>query len=225
MVQYIFVSSEQAPTFIQTVRRLAKAARLPMSLVGKKDLARRVGNGVNDQGIAAQLSHFPYMDMHQWLDMVPREKRKCVVMLDELQDPHNVGAIIRSCVAFGAQAVLLPTHRQSPITNVVVKTSAGLVWHIPIIKVGNVNSAVKELKKEGFWSVALAGEANETIGSISYDMPTLLVVGNEGSGVRKLTQEICDFVVKIPMEGVAESLNASVALSVAMYEWKRQQKK
>jgi 23S rRNA (guanosine2251-2'-O)-methyltransferase len=145
----------------------------------------------------------------------------CFVLLDELHDPHNVGAIIRSAAAFGASAILMPEHNQSPITGTVIKTSAGMVFRIPIVKIGNVNQTVRLLKEKRMWSYGLVMDGDTTLKNAVFDTPTLLIVGNESNGIREKTLELCDIKLTIPMDPNCESLNASVAASVVLYEWSR----
>jgi 23S rRNA (guanosine2251-2'-O)-methyltransferase len=145
----------------------------------------------------------------------------CFVLLDELHDPHNVGAIIRSAAAFGASAILMPEHNQSPITGTVIKTSAGMVFRIPIVKIGNVNQTVRLLKEKHMWSYGLVMDGDTTLQKAEFDSPTLIIVGNESDGIREKTLELCDVKLTIPMDPNCESLNASVAASVVLYEWSR----
>ncbi|MEO6333141.1 MAG: 23S rRNA (guanosine(2251)-2'-O)-methyltransferase RlmB [Candidatus Paceibacterota bacterium] len=145
----------------------------------------------------------------------------CFVLLDELHDPHNVGAIIRSAAAFGAHAVLMPEHNQSLITGTVIKTSAGMVFRIPIVKIGNVNQTVRMLKEKHMWSYGLVMNGDTQLSKAVFDTATLFIVGNESTGIREKTLELCDIGLTIPMNPNCESLNASVATSVVMYEWSR----
>jgi len=145
----------------------------------------------------------------------------CFVLLDELHDPHNVGAIIRSAAAFGAHAILMPEHNQSPITGTVIKTSAGMVFRIPIVKIGNVNQTVRLLKDKHMWSYGLVMDGDTTLKQAEFDSATLIIVGNESDGIREKTLELCDIKLTIPMHPNCESLNASVAASVVLYEWSR----
>jgi 23S rRNA (guanosine2251-2'-O)-methyltransferase len=145
----------------------------------------------------------------------------CLVLLDELQDPHNVGAIIRSAAAFGASAILIPEHNQSPITGTVIKASAGMVFRLPIVRIGNVNQTIRTLKEKGFWVYGLAMNGDTKLKDATFDTPTLFVVGNESDGIREKTLELCDVKLSIPMDPRCESLNAAVASAVVLYEWSR----
>lgn len=142
-----------------------------------------------------------------------------LVLLDELTDPHNVGAVIRSAAAFGASGVLIPSHNQAPVTGAVVKTSAGMVFRLPIVSIGNVNQAVDALKKEGFKTYGLVMNGDTALADEPFDAPALVIVGNEGEGIREKTLERCDVRLRIPMDARAESLNASVSAAVVLYQW------
>jgi 23S rRNA (guanosine2251-2'-O)-methyltransferase len=142
-----------------------------------------------------------------------------LVLLGEIQDPHNVGAIIRSAAAFGMTAVLVPEHRQAQITGTVVKASAGMVFTIPLVSIGNVNHTIQQLKESGFWIYGLDGEARTTVQEEQFEKPSVFILGNEGSGIRQKTLEHCDIPLRIPMVQHVESLNASVAAAIVCYAW------
>jgi 23S rRNA (guanosine2251-2'-O)-methyltransferase len=142
-----------------------------------------------------------------------------LVLLDELTDPHNVGAIIRSAAAFGAAGILIPSHNQAPITGAVVKTSAGMVFRIPLVPINNVNQAIDTLKKEGFKTYGLVMDGDTALAEEPFDAPALMIVGNEGEGIREHTLARCDIRLRIPMDPRAESLNASVSAAVVLYQW------
>lgn len=150
------------------------------------------------------------------------EADKPIVVLGEVQDPHNVGAIIRSATAFGAQAILIPEHRGCPVTGTVIKVSAGTAFSLPLVSVGNVNNALRDLKKAGFWVYGLDGEGSVALPDEQFTKPSVFVVGNEATGMRLKTQEECDTVLKIPMSKRAESLNASVSAATVLYAWSTQ---
>jgi len=146
----------------------------------------------------------------------------CVVMLGEVQDPQNVGAIIRSAAAFGASAVLLPEHNQAPVNGTVVKVSAGMAFAIPLVRVGNVNEAMRQLKAAGYWTYGMAGGSKHSITTEKFDAPTVLVVGNEGQGIRVKTREECDIMLSIPMNPQCESLNVATSAALAVHAWSQQ---
>jgi 23S rRNA (guanosine2251-2'-O)-methyltransferase len=138
-----------------------------------------------------------------------------------VQDPHNVGAIIRSAAAFGIAGVLIPEHNQAGITGAVIKASAGMVFTTPLVSIGNVNYAIKALKAKGFWIYGLDASGKNTLSGEKFDAPAAFVVGNEGSGIREKTLDACDIVLNIPMHERTESLNAAVSAAVVLYEWSK----
>ncbi len=145
-------------------------------------------------------------------------KHTAVALLGGLHDPHNVGAIIRSAAAFGFSAVLVPEREQAPITGTVVKTSAGMVFRIPLITVPSITDTIRDLRALGFSTFGLDGDGSP-LGTQSFDAPSLFIVGNEGSGMNAETKQLCDVVLSIPIHERTESLNAAAAAAVVMYQW------
>jgi 23S rRNA (guanosine2251-2'-O)-methyltransferase len=183
---------------------------------------KSVGEDAVHQGVIAVINiEKLYTPLEEVLKLFDLSTNPCFVLLDELHDPHNVGAIIRSAAAFGASAILLPEHNQSPITGTVIKTSAGMVFRIPIVKIGNVNQTVRLLQEKHMWSYGLVMNGDTLLKNAVFDTPTLFIVGNESAGIREKTLELCDVQLTIPMNPDCESLNASVAASVVLYEWSR----
>ncbi len=199
---------------------LLKDSNITPSAMKSNEAGKRVGEDAVHQGVIAVINPEKiYTTLESVLE--PANGRTCFVLLDELQDPHNVGAIIRSAAAFGATAVLLPEHNQAPITGAVIKTSAGMAFRVPIVRIGNVNQTIRTLKdKHRFWVYGLMMDG-EALPQTTFDANTLFVVGNESTGIREKTLELCDVKLSIPMEPNCESLNASVAASVVLYEWSR----
>lgn len=145
-----------------------------------------------------------------------------LALLGEVQDPHNVGAVIRSAAAFGINAVLIPKHRQAGVTGTVVKVSAGMAFKVPLVEVANVNRAIEDLKKIGFFVYGLDGGGDVSLPEEKFTKPSVFVLGNEGEGIRLKTKEHCDIIVSIPMHKRCESLNASASAAVAFYQWSAQ---
>ena len=203
----------------QSLRALLKERGISVSQMSN-NTAREVGEDATHQGIIALISVknlvVPFKDFVDGLKVGPDT---ALVLLDEIQDPHNVGAIIRSSAAFGISGVLIPEHNQAQVTGVVVKVSAGMAFRVPIVSIGNVNDSIRKLKEKGFWVFGLAGEGAQPISSEKFDAPTLLVLGNESEGIRLKTRELCDGLLKIPMNPKCESLNVAAAGAVAMYAW------
>ncbi len=174
------------------------------------------------QGVIAIAPPFEYASLHDVLG-----KRKTgfafFVLLDHLTDPHNVGAIVRSAECFGADAVIVPERRSAGINATVRKAAAGAAEHLPIVRVSNINDAIRQLKKAGIWVAgADAGERSVELSEADFRRDIALVIGAEGEGLAQLVRRECDYLVRIPMRGVTESLNASVAGGVLMYEVLRQ---
>ncbi len=148
-------------------------------------------------------------------------KNPAIVILGEVQDPHNVGAIIRSAAGFGLSGVLVPERNQAGITGAVVKTSAGMAFRIPIVSIGNINNTIKTLKENNFWIYGLSMKGDAVLGTDTFDAPTAFIIGNEGAGIREKTAESCDVLLSIPMHARTESLNAAVSAGVVFYEWSK----
>jgi 23S rRNA (guanosine2251-2'-O)-methyltransferase len=155
----------------------------------------------------------------EFMDTVKATPDTCLVLLDELQDPHNFGAIIRSAAALGVSAILVPEHNQVPITSAVVKVSAGMAFRIPLISVPNVNSALRDLKTKGFWVYGMDETATHGLNTEKFDAPAVFVMGNEGTGIRQKTLELCDVLLSIPMNKRCESMNVAASAAVTLYAW------
>lgn len=145
-----------------------------------------------------------------------------IAVLGEVQDPHNVGAVIRSAAAFGVSAVLIPKHRQANVTGTVVKVSAGMAFKVPLVEIGNVNRTLEDLKKENCFVYGLDGSGDTTLPAEDFSKPTVFVLGNEGTGLREKTAEHCDMILSIPMHPQCESLNASASAAAVFYAWSAQ---
>lgn len=170
----------------------------------------------NHQGVEITLKDFVYKDLEDLKD------KKRIMILDQIEDPHNLGAIIRSGEAFGFDGIVIGKRRSAKVNSTVYKTSAGAINNIDIAMVVNINRAIEDLKKENFWVYGLAGEADSLLSQTDFKGKVALVVGNEGKGLSRLVRKNCDGLVKIPMLGDINSLNASVASAIAMYECLRQ---
>ena len=198
---------------------LAKAGIKPVALSGAT-MKKGATEDAAHQGVIALISlseiMIPYEIFAQKLEPNPET---ALVLLDELNDPHNVGAVIRSAAAFGVGGVLIPQHNQAPITGAVVKVSAGMAFCIHIVAIGNVNDTLRNLKERGFWIYGLAGESAQPITNEKFDAPAVFVLGNESSGIRAKTREVCDVLLSIPIKPGCESLNVAAAAAVTFYEW------
>ena len=173
------------------------------------------------QGIILDIPDYSYMDLHELLE---DDTAEFVVLLDHLEDPHNLGAIIRTCEAAGVKYMILPKDRQVQVNATVMKTSVGTLENVHLVSVSNLVNAIDQLKKKGFWIVGTALENSVDYRSIDYSGKIALIIGNEGSGISRLVQDNCDFLAKIPMYGQTNSLNASVAAGIMIYEVIRNRK-
>lgn len=171
---------------------------------------------MNHQGVMVEAESFQYKDLSDF------SKYQRLIILDQIEDPHNLGAIIRSAESFGFDGVIIPERRSASVSPIVYKTSAGAINNINIIMVKNTNRAIEEIKEAGFWVYGLAGEASSPIDQVDLKGKVCLIVGNEGKGLSRLVRENCDILINIPMKGFVNSLNASVASAIAMYEVLRQ---
>ncbi|HRH24751.1 MAG TPA: 23S rRNA (guanosine(2251)-2'-O)-methyltransferase RlmB [Candidatus Paceibacterota bacterium] len=219
VVQKVFLSKEMEDD--SELASLLKKQGISINSM-KSDVKKDVGSDAVHQGVIAVInSEKLYSSMDDALKEASQKQNPCMVLLDELHDPHNVGAIIRSAVAFGASAILMPKHNQSPITAVVIKTSVGMVFRIPVVLIGNVNQTIRDLKEKGYWSYGLVMNGSTKLSDAKFDSPTLIIVGNESVGIREKTLELCDIPLSIPMDPRCESLNAATATSIVLYEYSR----
>jgi 23S rRNA (guanosine2251-2'-O)-methyltransferase len=221
-VDKLYIRDTVASGAAHEVVRLASEHRIPVQRVPGRKLSELVG-AVNDQGFVALITPVQYEELDTWLETIDVALKPLVLVLDEIEDPHNFGAMLRTAAAVGAAGVLVPKHRQAPVNATVVKTSAGTAGLVPIVRVVNINSSIRDLQSAGFWVCGLDQSAEQTVWNHKFDTASALIVGSEGKGVREKTLELCDFKLKLPMEPGVESLNASVSAALVMYEWKRQQ--
>lgn len=209
---------------VKSILREAKKTDTIINFVDKERLDRLANSG-HHQGVVAQAAAYEYAEVEDILNAA-KEKGEApfIFILDEIEDPHNLGAIIRTANLCGAHGVVIPKRRAVGLTATVAKTSAGAVNYTPVAKVTNIAKTIEELKKEGMWFVCA-----DMDGQMMYDLnltgPIGLVIGNEGAGVSRLVKEKCDFTASIPMKGDIDSLNASVAAGVLAYEIVRQRLK
>lgn len=206
------------------LRALIKKRGIIAGVLKAREMSHMVGRDTAHQGVIAIADPGAIMiDFDNFMQSLLARggvnEKTMLVLLDELTDPHNVGAIIRSAAAFGAAGVLLPTHNQAPITGAVIKSSAGMAFRVPIVQIGNVNQAVDALKKEMFRVYGLVMDGSVNIAEEKFAAPTLFIVGNEADGIRQKTLERCDVRLRIPMDERCESLNASVSAAVVLYAW------
>lgn len=177
------------------------------------------------QGVIAFASVKAYVEISDILEIAEsRSEAPLIVICDEITDPHNLGAIIRTAECAGAHGIIIPKRRSAGITSIVTKTSAGAVEHMAVARVANISSAIAELKKAGVWVYGASSEAKSDLWQTDLTGPTALVIGSEGEGLSRLVRDNCDFLIQIPMIGKISSLNASVSASVILYETFRQRR-
>lgn len=207
---------------IAEIRRLAAEAGVPVQYVPEARLSA-LAPGVAHQGVVAHTSAVRYLEVEDLLAAVApgldavRARKPILVVLDQIQDPHNFGAIVRSAVAAGAAGVIVPRHGMAPLNAAALKASAGTATRLPIARVGNLGDLLHQLKERGYWVVGAAGGGAVSMWEMDWDRPLALVIGSEGTGLRERVAKACDYLVSIPMRGPAESLNASVAAGILLF--------
>ncbi len=217
----LFIQDGMRDNAISQILAKVKGTTTVVSFVKKQRLDQMSETGVH-QGVIAQCAAGMYSTLEDALLLAEkRQEPPFLIFLDEIEDPHNLGAIIRTANIVGAHGVVIPRHRAAGLTAAAVKASAGAVHFTPVIKVNNIKKTMDDLKKEGFW-FACADMDGTSMYQTDLTGPMGLVIGNEGSGVSRLVKETCDYVVSIPMFGDISSLNASVAAGILSYEIRRQ---
>jgi 23S rRNA (guanosine2251-2'-O)-methyltransferase len=209
------------PKMVDTkLRRQIDEAKVPVAKLSEGMARSDMKSGTAHQGIIGSISipqlMVPYHTFAQSLEAAPGTM---LVILNGVQDPHNVGAIIRTAAGFGATAVLMPEKGQAPVTGAVLKVSAGMAFRLPLVGIGSVKGTVLELKKKGFKIYSLAGEGAQPIGTEEFASPSVFILGNEGSGIPEDIRKVSDTVLSIPMDPRCESLNVAAAAAVALYAW------
>lgn len=195
------------------ISSLLKESFIPQIVKDNNELDNLASGGIH-QGIVALIKPYEYTPLEKILSDCRKTKRPVLVLLDGVVDPHNLGAILRCCDIFGVKGVLIGKHDQVGLNATVAKTSAGAINYVPVAQIGNINQTIEMLKENGFWIVAADGNCDKSYLDLKYDFPTVLVIGNEGDGISKLVLKNSDFIVKIPMYGKVNSLNASVATGI-----------
>ena len=220
LIDMIFVNPE-AKGSISLILKLAKERDIPVKQVREVKLDYMAG-GAAHQGVIAVTSAYDYAEVDDILrDAKEKGEDPFIVILDNIEDPHNLGAIIRSAHQAGAHGVIIPKNRAVGLTATVARTSAGALNYIPVAKVTNISQTIESLKKEGIWFVC-ADMDGEVMYNLNLKGPIGVVIGSEGEGVSRLVKEKCDFIASIPMKGQIDSLNASVAAGILCYEIVRQ---
>ncbi len=177
----------------------------------------------NHQGVIAEiLPEHIMLNYREFIETVSATPDTALVLLDEIEDPQNVGAIIRSAAAFGVAGILIPEHRQAQISGTVVKVSAGMTFRIPLVAIGNINTTLRDLKERGFWIYGLDETSSQPMLKETFDAAAVFVLGNEGRGIREKTRELCDILLSIPMHPRCESLNVAASTAITLAAWSEQ---
>ena len=199
---------------LQEIIDLARRAGIPVRFEPRNALERLAGSTAH-QGVVALGAARKYADLESLAES------SLLVVLDGVEDPHNLGAIIRTAHAAGAGAVVIPERRAASLTDVVAKAAAGALEHLPVSRVTNINRALEELKERGYWIYGLDERGTESYDRVDYGAKCVLVLGGEGKGLHEQVRKRCDLLVRIPMAGKISSLNVSVAAGVVLFEWRR----
>lgn len=190
---------------------------IKVEVVSKSKLDKLVNTSYH-QGYVAKIKEYPYYELDNVLSLIKDKENPLLLMLDGVSDPHNMGAILRTCDAVGVDAVIVDKVGSCPLNATVAKTSTGAIETVKVVKVSNLNQTIEKLKKIGYWVVGAEANESQDYRKIDYNSPILLIVGSEGKGISKLVLKNCDFKVKIPMVGKVNSLNVSVATALLLYE-------
>lgn len=220
-VQQLFVDKKRNDKRINTILELAKNAGVSISYEDRNRLDDLSQNG-NHQGVAAQCEMPSTHDEAMLDSLLEKNQQPLLLVLDGVQDPHNLGACLRTADAVGVDAIIIPKDRSVSITSTVVKVASGAAFTVPVVAVTNLSRSIRHLQELGVWFVGTDGASEQSLYDIKLTGAIALVMGAEGSGLRRLTKELCDFLVHLPMSGTVESLNVSVATGVCLYEALRQ---
>jgi 23S rRNA (guanosine2251-2'-O)-methyltransferase len=222
----IVIAKGRQDTRIEEIVQLARAKNIPVRFEDRGQLDR-LANSRDHQGVVALAAAHPPASVEGILDRANKSKGQMglIVLLDGVEDPHNLGAIIRTALAAGAHGIVIPERRAVGLTDTVARASAGALAHLPVAKVTNLARTMEELKEAGYWLVGLDEQAEKNYTEVDYRSPTGIVMGGEGSGLHELTRKRCDFVVSLPTTGPVKSLNVSVATGVVLFEALRQRRR
>ncbi|MGE6756189.1 23S rRNA (guanosine(2251)-2'-O)-methyltransferase RlmB [Rossellomorea sp. NPDC071047] len=216
-INKIWIAEGSQKGSIQQIVGLAKESNVMVQYVPKKKIEQMVSE--NHQGVVASVAAYQYAEID---DLFHRAEQKgedpFILILDELEDPHNLGSIMRTADAAGAHGVIIPKRRAVGLTSTVAKASTGAIEHIPVARVTNLSRAVDELKERGVWVAGTDAKGKQDFRQLDGTLPIGLIIGSEGKGMSRILRDKCDFLVQLPMIGHVTSLNASVAASILMYE-------
>lgn len=221
-IDIIYINKEMAEGAVSKISSLAKDKNINVKYVDKQTLTK-LSEGGKHQGVIAEAEEYEYKDLDDIFALAEQRKEKpFIILLDEITDVHNLGAIIRTAECCGAHGVIIPKHRAAGVNSVVAKTSAGAVEYLPVVRVTNINQTIQELKKKGLWIYGADMAGERYIYEENFEGAVGVIIGSEGKGISRLVKENCDTLIKIPMKGNISSLNASCASSIIIYEVLRQ---
>ena len=221
-INKILLAEGDKEAFASEILNLAKERKIICQFVERSKI-EAIAAGHRHQGVLAYVAPVEYAELEDILKAAEEKgEAPFLLLLDELEDPHNLGALLRTADATGVHGVLIPKHRSVPLNATVAKTSAGAIEYVPVARIGNIAQTLKVLKEKGFWVAGADMDGAQTYYEADLTGSLVLVVGSEGRGMSRLTKEACDFIVSMPMVGKINSLNASVAGSILMYESMRQ---
>jgi len=221
-INKILLAEGDKEAFASEIMSLAKERKVICQFVERSKI-EAIAAGHRHQGVLAYVAPVEYAELDDVLRAAEEKgEPPFLLLLDELEDPHNLGALLRTADATGVHGVLIPKHRSVPLNATVAKTSAGAIEYVPVVRIGNIAQTLKSLKEKGFWVAGADMDGAQAYNEADLTGALVLVVGSEGRGMSRLTKEACDFVVRLPMVGRINSLNASVAGSILMYESMRQ---
>ena len=221
-IDRIILSFGQKGDIVDSIRVAAKKKKIKLTQLSPHKF-KGYEKGLNSQGVIAFISDYNFWKLNALIEQSKKKENPLLLILDEIQDTHNVGAIFRTAESVGVNGIIVTTRNSAPINETVEKTSAGAISHLRISPITNLHQGMEELKKNGFWIVGSSlNESSKLYTKVDYTGPIAIVVGNEEKGIRQRIAEFCDHLVKIPMEGKVQSLNVSVATAVLLFEVLRQ---
>lgn len=220
-IHQVYILHGQKGGILDAIRVASKNRGIKCSEASTEKF-QSITSNENAQGVAAIKSTQKYFSLDEIISSSKKSSMSLILVLDSIQDTHNLGAILRTAECSGVDGVILTRHNSAPVNETVIKTSAGATEHLKICLVNNLVQALKELKESGIWIVGSSLKNSKVYTEVDYKLPIALVLGNEEKGIRRLTAESCDFIIRIPMKGKIQSLNVSVAAGVLLFEILRQ---
>ena len=220
-LEHVLIAKGRQDSRVEEIVQLARRNGVPVRFEDRQQLDRSAGTR-DHQGVLAVAAAGAAVSLEDIVAKANSKQAGLIVLLDGVEDPHNLGAVIRTALAAGAHGVVIPERRAAGLTDTVARASAGALAHLPVAKVTNLVRAMEELKGLGYWLVGLDERADRNYSEVDYTTPTGIVLGSEGSGLHELTRKRCDFVVSLPTTGPVKSLNVSVAAGVVLFEAVRQ---